>query len=67
MRRKSGHPLSGVWKGLYQISGPAAGDRAGNPSRVNRDTWVPARESGEGDRAKGLFQAARRAGRADGP
>lgn len=59
MRRKPGHPLRGGWKELYQISWSAAGDSAGNPSRVNRDTWVPARESRERDRAEGLFQAAR--------
>lgn len=66
-----GHPLRGGWKELYQISWPAAGDSAGNPSRVNRDTWVPARESRERDRAERLFQAARElqkgVGWADGP
>lgn len=54
----------------YQISWPAAGDSVGNPSRVNRDTWVLARASRERDLAEGLFQASRRAaevGEADGP
>lgn len=53
-------------KRLYQISWPAAGDSAGNPSRVNRDTWVLARESREPDRAERLFQAARRASKDEG-
>lgn len=47
MRRKPGLPLRGRGKALYQIPGPAAGDRAGNSSRVNRATWVPAGESPE--------------------
>lgn len=71
MWRKTGHPLRGGWKALYLISWPAAGDSAGNPSRVNRDTCVPARESCLQDRAEGLFQAVesfRKGGRwADGP
>lgn len=46
-------------KSFIRSPGPQAGDSAGNPSRVNRDTWVPARESRERDRAEGLFQAAR--------
>lgn len=45
--------LSDLW--------PAAGDSVGNPSRVNRDTWVLARESRELDLAEGLFQAELRA------
>lgn len=57
MWRKPGHPLRGGWKALYLISRPAAGDSAGNPSRVNRDTCKPARESRKQDRAERLFQA----------
>lgn len=59
MQRKPRHPLRGGWKAFYQISWPAAGDSASNPSRVNRDTWVPARESRLRDRAERLFQAQR--------
>lgn len=50
--------LSDLW--------PAAGDSVGNPSRVNRDTWVLARESRELDLAEGLFQAELRALRGGG-
>ena len=66
MQRKPVHPLRGGWKAHYQISWPAAGDSDGNPSRVNRDTWVLARESREQDLAEGLFQASRRASEVGG-
>lgn len=54
--RKPGTSPAGR-KALYLVFWSAAGNRAGNLSRVNRDTWVLAGESAERGRAGGLFEA----------
>jgi hypothetical protein len=60
VQRRGSRTRSGRVEGARSGPRPAAGRSAGNPSRVNRDTWVPAREAASPAARDGYFRPRQR-------